>query len=589
MSNEYPYQPKATDPKDPLKIMGEISLDESPGQALLKERELLKADPIAIIKGGYLRIKDKSGNLMSFRPNKVQATVLEAIQSRRRARLPVRIAILKGRQFGVSTLCQGVVYAFVTQRANTNGAVIADDQDGADYLAEMPRLFYENMIEEHKILTPRLTTDNGTMLEFRNKKSMIRIETAGKRKKVGRKFTFRVVHGSEVAFWPEFSEAHKSLSQSVPEKHETIVLYESTANGVNDFCKFWRTIKKLAAKGETNWIPLFLSWKDHEEYAKPFTDAQQLERFEQSMSAEEREIIKTHELSMQQLHWRRWKIQNDFNGSVEDFQVEYPLTDEEAFKSTGKAVFPERLLKPQRISLITPKLVGEVERVERRATFVPEKGGYLKIWEGPKPGHRYVIGADCSEAAASHDYACAQVIDRTTWRQVAVLHGRIAPDIYGEKLFALGAWYNWALIAPEVNGPGLVTTMKLRDLYYPNLIRRKKMVVTDAGALEETEEYGFHSNSKTKPLLVSGGVEALRNVLLTIHDEATIDELATYVVLAVKEEGSIKYGADVGFYDDRVMALLIAIQAAKDIPDGTTSASSQLLEQRTGRNKSTGY
>jgi hypothetical protein len=353
----------------------------------------------------------------------------------------------------------------------------------------------------------------------------------------------------------------------VPDKPETIIVYETTANGVNEFCKFWRRIKKLRKLGQTEWVPIFISWRDHDEYKREFATTNDRVRFEQSLSKDERDIQNKHGLTLEQLNWRRWKIDNDFNGDVEDFQVEYPLTDEEAFKSTGKTVFTDRMLKSQEPFTIPPILVGEPEMVDRRAQFFPHKDGDLKIFERPKAGHRYVIGVDSCEVAARSDYACAQVIDRTTWRQVAVLHGHIPPDILAEKVFALGALYGWALVVPEINGPGNVTVIKLRDKGYPNLYHRRTFAATNDGRYEETEELGWHSNSKTKPQAVSGCQEALRNLLITIHDEDTIDELRTYIVHGINKDGYVTYGADDGFFDDRVMALMIALHVARELPD----------------------
>lgn len=537
-------------------------------KALLdEERRILSLDPIGMIKGGYLKIKDKDGNLSKFIPNKVQLQVLEEIQKKRRAKKPVRIFILKGRQFGCSTLAEAIVYAFSSQRSNLNSMVVADDEDGAGYLFGMTKLYHEVVEEEFPHLVPRAAKNTESILDFESTRSTIRIETANKKKKLGRKFTLHIVHGSEIAYWPEFNAAHKSISQAVPSKPETIILYETTANGVNEVCAFWRRIKKMAKLGETDWVPLFLSWKDHAEYSRPFATPEEKTFFETNMKPEEIELRDKVGLNSEQLNWRRWKIANDFQGDSESFDVEFPVDDEHAFRSNAQNVFNDRMIRSQESFKLEPKAIGEVEMVDRRGQFMPWKNGSLKIFEYPKTGHRYVIGADSSESATGHDYACAQVLDRTTWRQVAVLHGRISPDVFAEKVFALGAYYGWAQIVPEVNGPGLVTTLKLRDKYYPNLYRRKKMDFSVEGNILETEEFGFHSNSKTKPLIVSGLQEALRTVLITIHDEETVGEMKTFVVKGVSKDGYVSYGADDEFFDDRVSALMFALHAARDLPE----------------------
>jgi hypothetical protein len=583
---QYPFTPAGTDPFNPTKILGNLTLDDAPGLVLTKEFELFKADPIGIIRAGYLKIKDKAGNLVPFVPNAVQMQVIKAIQAKRAKRLPVRIAILKGRQFGVSTLSEAITFVFSTMRAYTTGMIVADDQDGAERLFEMTKLFHEHMRTEQPHLTPKLARSSDSEIEFYNKRSNIYVETAGKRKKVGRKYTLRVVHCSEVAFWPEFGQAHKSLSQAVPNLPETIMIYETTANGVEDFCKFWRRIKKLSAAGQSDWIPLFLSWKDHAEYSRPFATEKEKQAFGETISKDEQFIQQTHGLSLEQLNWRRWKIDNDFGGDASEFAVEFPLDDNEAFRSTGKAVFSEQMLRPQEQFIELPKMSGEVDFIDRRAVFQSFKNGDLSVWEGPKAGHRYLIASDSSESAASSDYACAVVLDLTVKRQVAELHGRIPADLFGQKLFALGAWYNWAHIVPECNGPGVSTVGKLVELSYPNLYRRKRMVFTDYGEMEEVEEFGWRTTVKTKPFLVDAGRDVFRRMAFTLKSVDLLDELRTFVVKSINEEGYVKYAAEEGFYDDRAMAFLIALYVAREIPEAVSSASTQIDRRNLGL---TGY
>lgn len=554
-------------------------------ELLAEEKRLFGLDPIGLIKGGYFKIKDKEGNLSKFVPNKVQMQVLDKIQEKRRAKKPVRIFILKGRQFGCSTLAEAILFAFSSQRPNLNAMVAADDEDGAAYLFEMTKLYHSEFEAEFPHLSPPASKSTETVLNFEGTRSTIRVETANKKKKLGRKFTLQIFHGSEVAYWPEFNAAHKSISQAVPLKPETIIIYETTANGVNEVCTFWRQIKKLSKLGETDWVPLFLSWKDHAEYSRPFTDEAERKKFEENLKQEEVDLREKVGLNLEQLHWRRWKIANDFQGDSEEFDVEFPVDDEHAFRSKAQNVFNDKMIRSQETFKLEPKAVGEVDMVDRRGQFMPWKNGSLKVFEYPKAGHRYVIGADSSESATGHDYACAQVLDRTTWRQVAVLHGRIAPDVFAEKVFALGAYYGWAHVVPEVNGPGLVTTLKLRDKYYPNLYRRKKMDFSVEGGITETEEFGFHSNSKSKPLIVSGLQEALRNLLITIHDEETIGEMKTFVVKGVSKDGYVSYGADDEYFDDRVSALMFALHAAKDLPETVR----QIEDDARQPNRVTGY
>lgn len=542
-----------------------------PAAALIHERELFKADPIGLIKGGYLRIKtkDASGNeeLAPFMPNSSQLRTLDIIQSQRRAKQPIRIVVLKSRQMGTSTLAQSLLYSFCSMRGNLNGFVIADDEDGASLLFGMNEIFWEWMNKNHRHMCPRKKNSSEKKMVFSNKRSGIYVETANNRR-AGRKYTLHHVHVSEAAFFKSFKETMRGMMQAVPDKPETIVIVESTANGTNDFCKFWRRVERDHKEGTTQWIPVFLSWKDHEEYRRGFRSDYEKQMFESALTGKEIELRKEFGLTLEQLHWRRWKLSNDFAGDEEGFEVEFPLSPDQAFKSTSKSVFPEKVIKAHRSKLCPPRMIGDLEMDDRRSFFMPSKDGRLKVFDIPKTGHKYVIGIDSCEPATGNDYAAMEVIDRTTWTQVASYHGKVPPEVLGEHAVALGLYYKMAMLAPEINGPGFSTLAKIMQMGYPNVCRRMKTVIDEKNMqIVETEEMGFRTDAKSKQIMIRETAEGLRNLLFVVKNELTLDEASTYVVQEVTEGGNLKYGADDGYHDDDLMAFMIAQHYARQLPD----------------------
>lgn len=536
--------------------MAELNPND-PIHACLIEKDVFEADPIALLKAGFLSIKTKDGEMQRFRPKACQLRVLDKIQEKRKLGVPVRGIILKTRQTGISTLCEAIIFAFTSQRGVSQGLVMADDEEGASDIFKMNETFYDAMKRDHPHLTPQKSRSDERRMEFYNTKSGIRIETANN-KRAGRKYTYRCAHLTEVAFYGRFKELMAGLLPSIPDKPETILLLETTANGLGDFHKFWREKKKLEQEGRTEWFLIFIPWKEDEDCIRPFLDPRAKKLFVDTMTAEELEMMKTHDLSYEQMNWRRHTIEDTYNGDILKFNVEYPLTEKDAFQTTARRIFPDRLTLPQAAHLLPPKHRGEIELSDRRPAFVPDVQGFLKIYKEPMPEWQYIIGSDSCESALSHDEACAQVIARNTWEQVAHLHGHIAPDDLARRLFALGIYYNCALIAPEVNGPGAVTVSKLAEMFYPNLCRRQRSVITDGGQWTETEEFGFHTNPKTKPQIIENLSNALRDLLLVLHDQQTIEQLETFVVKKVNEEGYVQTGAEEGHFDDCVMALAIA-------------------------------
>jgi hypothetical protein len=69
----------------------------------------------------------------------------------------------------------------------------------------------------------------------------------------------------------------------------------------------------------------------------------------------------------------------------------------------------------------------------------------------------------------------------------------------------------------------------------------------------ETVKLGFHTNVKTKPLIIDQLRASMRMEELELNDKTTITEMMTYVV---NENGSME--AEKGCYDDTVMALAMA-------------------------------
>ena len=559
----------------------------TPQEVIAREKTLLEADPIILIKGGYIKIRNKASELVTFTLNSTQKKLTDLLQRRRLQQRPVFLFVLKARQMGVSTWAQAVTFAFTSQRSYVTALDVADDMDGASYIFKMNELFYEQMARDNPHLTPAKQRSDEKRLEFEKTGSRIMIDTANNAA-AGRKFTLQVVHLSEVAFYKNFKTLRRALMPAVSKNPDTIVIFETTANGINAVSKFWNRIKIAYEKDPENstWIPVFCAWNEHAEYTLDFQNDEMERKFVVSMSAKERKLQKEFSLTLQQLNWRRRTIEDDFDMDEEAFEVEYPLTDKEAFKSTSRRVFSEKLTAPQVKNIQTPKAVGEIELVDRRPAFVPSDDGFLKIYQEPQPEEQYVIPIDTCESALSHDEACLHVIKRSTWTQVAHLHGHMDPEDLAQRAVALGYFYNRALLCPESTGIGLTTVTALARLHYPNICHQKKMREVAENQWEEIEELGFSTNVKTKPLIIGKLQGALRTLLLVIHDKQTLDQLETYVIKnAINADGEVeseskdgkiylKYGAEDGFKDDCVVNLAIGLYYALQIPSRMPSLGS---------------
>jgi hypothetical protein len=175
----------------------------------------------------------------------------------------------------------------------------------------------------------------------------------------------------------------------------------------------------------------------------------------------------------------------------------------------------------------------------------------LRVWDDPKPGARYVIGADVAEGLEHGDYSCADVLDAVTGYQVAQWHGHISPDLFGDVLFHLARRYNNALLGVERNNHGLTTITRIKDRSYTNLYAQEDVERTFDG--HQTSKAGWLTTQKSKFKIIDQIAGELRDGDCGIACEDTVKEMSTYIINA---NGS--YGATPGYYDDRVMSRAIA-------------------------------
>lgn len=192
--------------------------------------------------------------------------------------------------------------------------------------------------------------------------------------------------------------------------------------------------------------------------------------------------------------------------------------------------------------------------------FVERKDSDLSVWNDPKTGSRYVIGADVAEGLAHGDYSSADVREVSTGYQVAHWRGHIAPDKFGDLLAALGRWYSMALIGAENNNHGLTTNIRLRDSGYTNIYVQKSL--DDRGSADkEQRRLGFTTTSKSKPYIIDQLSAELREGTHGIACKETVQEMQTYVV---DDKGG--YNAIAGCYDDRVMSYALAGEMLRMCP-----------------------
>lgn len=205
---------------------------------------------------------------------------------------------------------------------------------------------------------------------------------------------------------------------------------------------------------------------------------------------------------------------------------------------TEASVFPNELLHEQKIWQKTP---------------LRDQDG-IKIYEEPDSRYTYQIGVDPSEGTI--DPCCIQVSCVETGNQCAVYSGFVNATTIVERAVWLAQQYSIRsapLMVIESNGGGLAV-IELMKQKYDRIYERESFNYREQ---KSTTKLGFATTFQTKKLLIEHLISLLRKKYVKIRDEQTLKELFTFVYSnEAQKKGA---GAQPGFHDDRVMALMMSL------------------------------
>lgn len=511
----------------------------------IEKMRLLKSD-FTYYAPRLLKIRTKAGQLKPLTLNTMQIKIDATIERLKAEGKPVRMIILKYRQGGASTYTEGRIFHATSMNHLMNSLIVAHEDDASTNLFNMSKLFYDELPTE---LKPMKKSSNAKEVVFENPtqdpeekrnnpglRSRIKIATANNLG-AGRSATIHNLHASEVAFWRDGKTIMLGLMQAVPNTPNTMVILESTANGVGGyFYDEWQRAKN----GESDFVALFFAWFEEPQYEMDvpanFTP-----------TPEEQELMRRYpEITHRKLVWRRWCIKNNCGGDPELFKQEYPSDDMEAFLVSGRPRFDIPVLREYLDQCVDGER-GYLERVNGQIKFIPDPQGYLEVWSYPKGDH--YIGGDVAKGLVTGDASAAPVWD-DNYNLNALWHGRIDPDLFADQLEMLGTWYREALIAVEENNHGHTVLNTLKKSYSNLYHRTSYNKLND----ETKKELGWWTSEQTKKLAVDNLARLIREKKLGIKSKRFIDECMTYI-----REDNGSTNAQAGSHDDIVMAAAIIL------------------------------
>lgn len=553
-------------------------------------------------------IKAKGGGEdVRFRLNRPQRRLVERLERLRLAGRPIRIILLKARQWGGSTVIQMyMAWLQLVHDVGLNslivGHVSATSIEVEDMFSRMlkkypTRLLYPqgaSFKEGEPTFTSVFGAPNIHRIPQRNCK--IKLGTA-ENPESARGGDYNLVHCTEVGVWKKTDgkspeDIIQAATSGIPLAAHTMIVYESTAKGTGN----WFHMEYTAAKeGRSQFEAVFVPWYEIEMYSLPLQETPEefarwlWENRENRNAATDREEPGCY-------YWYLWECGATFeaiNWYREErrkyhdhgqMASEYPSDDVEAFVHSGSMVFDRYNVEKFRPACRAPKVVGDVyadgdegKDALTNVRFAEDRQGELWIWQHPESlgslercKDRYLAVVDVGGRAHTSDWSVIVIFDRYWMMEgqrpsvVAQWYGHIDMDRLAWKSAQIASYYDNALLVIEsntletkdrdriVDGDQSLYILNQIKEFYPNLYARKQS--PEDIAEHVPVKYGFHTNIATKPMVISTLVKVVREHLYTERDSRCLDE---YICYERKQNGS--FGAIQGKHDDLLMTRAIGM------------------------------
>lgn len=555
----------------------------------------------------YIKCKGGGGDVL-FRLTQPQRRYVEMLENCRLNSEPIRIVMLKARQWGGSTTTQMyMAWLQLCHRVGLNSLIIAHVAAASTIIKAM----FQKMLDAYPVdMLYRLSEHYDP-----NEKKLISVGLTGNIHRVPqrncniqigsaenpdscRSGDHSLVHLSEVGLWKKTDgKAPEDIVQAacsgVLLRPYTMIVLESTGKGAGSF---FDIEYHEAKRGDSLYKHIFVPWFEIEQNSLPFNSPSERAEFAlylwQNRLNPERPSAKQE--SGRYL-WSLWNAGATLEGinwyiaerkgkpSFAVMASENPTTDDEAFAYAGDRVFDRFFVDALRPACKPPLIVGDVfadsdsgKEALHNLRFREDRQALLWVWALPeidpdeRISERYLTVVDVGGRSHKADWSVIVVFDRLFMAEggkpvvVAQWYGHIDIDILAWKAAQIAAFYDNSLLVIESNtlethdhernvdgDQSHFILNQIKDVY-PNLYERKQpeeQIIEGA-----PRRYGFHTNVATKPMIISTLVKVLRESLYVERDERCLDE---YLVYEKRQNGS--YGAIVGKHDDLLMTRAIGL------------------------------
>lgn len=523
-----------------------------------------------------------SGQEVKFKLRKAQRKLLKVLVETAFALKPIRIILVKARQWGGSTLVQlFCAWIQLFHRKNWNSVIATHIEEAARNIRSMYTLMAERHPKDIQDIRFRAFEGSSKNKQIVDRGCVIYIGSMERPNSL-HSGNYKLVHCSEVGYWKETTQRKPSdfvnaFEGSVPLEPFTLVALESTAKGTGNF---FHTTWLSAVKGENAYTPVFVAWWEIDMYTLPFDSFEDMKMFVESMNSYELYMFSLG-ATLEGLHWYREKrksFDNDW-----DMQEQFPSTADEAFVTSGRKAHHPLHIKQMEMFAKKPEYIGELfadapsgaEAINNSLEFRDIANGEFWVWKKPDNKrlytNRYIVSLDIGGASAKADWSVIRVLDRLPMMNggvpefVATYRFHMDQDLTAWRAVQVAKWYCDALLVVESNslkkfqteGNFTSTVLDIIAHVYPNLYFRD-----DPSKIKEgiPLRYGFQTGSN-KSEIVSIMTRGLRDMGFIERDQRMLDECGWY---ELKQDGS--YGAIDGQHDDIYMSSGINLWVSDKLP-----------------------
>lgn len=548
------------------------------------------------------KIQDKlTKRMIPFILNRGQRKLLARYEKQRLAGKPIRVILVKARQWGGSTLTQiYMLWLQLFHYENWHSAIISQLQPQAVNIRNMLSKVILNLPKYHPKASLKTFQQQQLIKHIPERGNIILVNSAEQPDAL-RSFDFSMIHMSEVALWPDTptksgDDIAQSVYATVPDQPGTFIVMESTAKGIGTFFhRQWLAAQDNLANNIDGLYPIFVAWYEIEIYKMKLPCS--VENFIETLTEYEKWQW-SEGATLEGIYWyRTYKKKNNYS----DFQMksEFPTTAEEAFQTKSGRYFSDELINKLRSSCRPPVFIGDIraDSLKGRGAceniYLVENSGLmsevLKIWTMPNDGidtateritNRFLVTVDVGGRSYRSDNSVISVFDRIGMllpggpiERAAIWYGHLDPDILAWLAVRIAVFYNNALLVIENNtidtklkkesenyvneGNHFFTVLDEVSEVYDNLYMREGPPDQITG--KPTFKIGWHMNKSTKYQAYDSYTAQVRDDEYIERDNGAADEAQW---LQLKPSGQIE--AMSGQRDDKQDTTAVGVYIGRE-------------------------